>query len=113
MLPVIGGLSVTPLCSSPPWPGNPIYTPLGRLKWQSGAKPSYQAAKAIGYAADSLVAFGQSGLTYDFSRQGRCSVSAKRSSPEINGTKFQYLRAAKMLIPPTKSNCQGRECKFH
>jgi hypothetical protein len=85
MLPVIGGLSVTPLCSSPPWPGNPICTPLGRLKWQSGAKPSYQAAKAIGYA-DSLVAFGQSGLTYYFSRQGRCSVSAKRSSPEINGT---------------------------
>jgi hypothetical protein len=35
MLPLIGGPSATPFCLSPPWPANPICTPLGRLKWQS------------------------------------------------------------------------------
>jgi hypothetical protein len=79
MLPVIGGLSVTPFSSSRRWPGDPICTPLGRLKWQfrlalAARSHAIRWPRLLAYATDSLVAFGQSGLPYYSSRQGRCSV---------------------------------------
>ena len=87
--PVIGGqcdgvLLIPSMASQPDLhPAWPSQVPI-RLAARSHP---IRRPRLLAYAADSLVAFGQSGLPYS-SRQGGCSVSAQRSSPEINGTKF-------------------------
>jgi hypothetical protein len=97
MLPVIGGLSVTPFSSSRRWPGNPICTPLGRLKWQFRLALAARSHAIrwprlwLTQPTPSLL-LAKAGCPTTPAGKDVAALSAKRPSPVIKGSNVNILK---------------------